>query len=100
MFAGFVEFEGTIVDWLLVTDVNGLPYNTDVVPSYKVFGPSGPLPAAAGSSAVTASETGLYRATIAATGAAGFEVGETYHIVYSWTQSAVARRASHAFIVT
>jgi hypothetical protein len=42
----------------------------------------------------------LYKASVAALSARGFAAGETYRVVYYWTQGGAPRQAVHTFTVT
>jgi hypothetical protein len=98
MFIGFSLLNGTLPDWLQVTDASGTPLAADAPPTYRVFSPAGvELIPAAGVTSAIGGATGLYLTSVPLLDSSGFEMGERFYILYSWTLAGVAKVDGRTF---
>ena len=99
LFAGFVVLEATLTGLLLTTITNGTPTDADVLPTYRVYGPSGFLLSGVCSLLDAAATDGTYTYTIDATAVNGFASGQNYNVLFSCIVSGVTRGVVHSFMV-
>ena len=85
MFQGFVQLENSIEIAILVRNSSLVPVNADALPTYRVYGPAGLMPAGTGTAAFRDS-----KAVSAATAAAPIVVNSTGHGLTTGTRVTVA----------
>ena len=98
-FAGFVDLEATLYDFVITRNGSLVPSAVTGNVTFNVYNETCDTVLLSGTTTTTL-ETGAYAYSVAATSANGFEAGKTYPVVISYVISATTYTVKHRFTVT
>lgn len=88
-FQGFVDLESTFYGTLLTKAASGVPTDAASLPTFRVYGPAGFITSGTCALLDAGNTNGFYSWTLPCLAASGFESGELYHVLFSYTVSTV-----------
>lgn len=102
MFVGFNKLDATFVGALLIKNVNETPVNVDNGTSiaWASYGAAGLMLNGQGVGSKLSTQPGLYQYAVPATAENGYEVGQSYRLVFTASVNGTTVGQEQNFIVT